>query len=60
MDLAISSSSVLFVWHSSQPTELISRTVEDLRSRTGNRGEVVLENVERICLGALTSSIHHC
>eukprot|EP00118_Oscarella_pearsei_P003556 m.14791 g.14791 ORF g.14791 m.14791 type:complete len:320 (+) comp25980_c0_seq4:19-978(+) len=56
MDLAISSSSVLFVWHSSQPTELISRTVEDLRSRTGNRGEVVLENVERICLAGYNES----
>ena len=51
MDSVRDGDCVLFVWHSSQATDLVSRTIEDLRSRVGNSGEILLENVERISLG---------
>ncbi|XP_065828783.1 anamorsin homolog [Oscarella lobularis] len=50
MDSVRDGDCVLFVWHSSQATDLVSRTIEDLRSRVGNSGEILLENVERISL----------
>lgn len=42
---------VLVVWHGGNTTESIQEVVEDLRGKTGEAGQVLLEHAERLLIG---------
>ena len=42
---------VLVVWDGGSRTESIQEVVEDVRGKTGESGEVLLEHAERLLLG---------
>jgi hypothetical protein len=44
---------VLLVWFSTHNSEDVSTLAEELKSKVGPTGHVLLENVERIALGSI-------
>ena len=63
MQTVKSGDSVLLVWFSTHSTNDISVLAENLRTRVGGSGCVLLENVERVALGEIlpqTCCFTHC
>lgn len=47
----IAGKKVLLVWHGECNAERMKETVEDLRSKAGQGGSVLLEHAERLIMG---------